>query len=1662
MIGKKFLLATFAVAGPLAGFGAMPSKPDFAYPKTVSENAEKQLKTALKADNGPATVRALLDLGLAKAAVNPDDKEKILDIFTQTAAKVKNPVTRAMIGLARADAEEANERDSLVEATVAEFGPVLRKAPSADWKGVIDCEERYYPTLYDFALAQMTELPDSLRREALEFNAANPYPRVAIELRGADGFREYVAVFRRFADSPAGIAPLTLAARSAWELDDRKEAYALATAYGSKSPELDNVIEYLTRPSLEISAETAIQPERPLKVKVSATCLNEASLEVRMNKPQGRLIRTIPLSFDGSGVFRADTVIDVTFGEYGVYRIYPKYSGMDKDEKDKVEVRVTDLMAAQPVYGKDANVMALNATNGAQQTDVTFQRNRSEVTPVRGADRYAPSIWARSGSDPDANARKGANILTDRAIYHPGDRLQFMATLMEARGLSRKLLAGEKVKVELMNANWQTVDTVSLVSDDFGRIEGMFVLPSDGLTGRFQLLIPGYDSAGFMVTDYKAPTFEVDVKAERLDSTTVELRGSAVGYNGFPIADAQIALNVETLPIWVWYRTFRNMGGETVATDTVSTGADGTFSVRVKIPKDTNLLATVTATSPAGESHDATAFIPFHRYHIEANVPAYLEAGKAPAIFLEDIEGRRVDLPLTVILTAADSTTVTPDAAWNNIPSGAYKLTVKAEDAAEYVGEVTVYRRSDKMPPVETALFLPVTAAKPGDKLLLGTSYAESHILLTLWTPKEIIEQRWLTPREGNFTLDITLPDGVDDATLSLFTLRDFDFTEKSVRVSRPDAARALKMEISTIRDKVVPGDTETWDIKVSDNLGHHAPAAVVLDVYSKALDALQPMQWGFDAINTWGKYLRFNHNSIWPSSANASTSRSLFNPMKFLGADFNLWGRTWPFEEEIFYRSFGARRMMAKAAPTNGMLKESAVAMDDMEMDMALPEAAPTEEDAADAGSSETQPADADQYRLPEVPVALWQPVLTTGENGDLRIRFTVPNANTTWAVKGLAYDKQLLAGLFASEFIAAKPVMVQPQLPRFLRVGDRIEMRAMVMNNSADTCDVSAFFEFYNPATEEVIDCREFYMTLDPMASQVIETEYTAPDASMVGVRVRATSGNFTDGEQTIIPILPASVDVRTGRPVFLPSDSATAEIDVPRGGIMTFTANAAWECVASLPGLQTSESKSAFSAVGALFSAATARGLMRQHPEIGLAIKRWAAEDSVLISRLERNDDLKIALLASTPWVGAAQSETEQRARLTLLFDRREVDKVISQSVGTLAKLVRGGGIAWTANATEPSFWVTERVLQTLAQLKRMGYLPADNTLGRIIREGVTYLDTQVARDFAKDKKALFPSYVLLRSQFPAIRQSAPARRAAAATVQHIVGHWRDQSLRGIAQSAIILKENKYPSTAAKLIESLRQYEAWKQLPITPILLEAFAAVEPGCPEVDMIRNEYIARKHSMDWGEGLECSDLIAAILNCGTPWLIPAANELNVKVDGREVDPDAESVMGEFRLNLPEGGRVEISKGRFPAWGGVFSRSNDSITSVEAFASEELKITRTIEGEFKVGNKVKLILELDAAQAMDYVIVRQPRCAALEPVDQLPSTLWLGFLNAYREPCSTVTNWFFNRLAKGKTTISETFYVTAEGDFVLAPAEAQSQYSPEFQAHTEGQAISVKE
>ncbi|MDE6314999.1 MAG: hypothetical protein K2L71_00875 [Muribaculaceae bacterium] len=1669
---QKTLLAVSMLFSGFASAGA--AKPDFAFPKQVSITASKELKTAIKSDNGPGTMRALINLTLAGGLMEPDSIARLEHIVADVTARTGNPVTKAMTMLLRAEISgSAQWADSALVYTDA-----LRGTDVGAWGDVISVNKVYMPTLYDFAVSKRLdfEMSDSLLRQICEFHAGDLSPLMYWSLYSgsdSDAWKLYDGYFQKW----QSFYPLVwLQQMHGQNNDESRRIFDAAvkwidmhsaTAPHEAVTQVKRVVGALTAPRVKLLCRTTTRLADPLPVHIESQNAGHVEIAVYETKPLQRLVKKYDLRFDGEGMFANDTTIEVTLPRFGNYRIVPLLPGGKEDlEGHSCEVVVSDFLVEVERFGRVNDYMAIDPMIGKPQSDVKFSLESNRLSGTRGDDIYSPTVWcgaAYEGYPSSESWRQAANVLTDRSIYHPGDSVRFVTTVYEYDGLKRRIKGGAHHLVTLFDANGKEVASVDGITDNMGRLHGVMPIPESVMTGYFRVAVERIGSVSVMVSDYKAPEFEVTARAVRVDSVTVNISGTAFSYSGFPVQDGSVRISIDKLSPWVWFWDFRSGIQETVAETDAKTDISGRFSVNVNVPAGVALSARATVTSALGESHDADCFIPGKPYYIKVSLPENLLAPEntdwIPPVEVVDAEGKSVELALNFSLITSENDTIASVKDWSKVPSGQYSLIVSA-DNSEFADNVTVsnlviYRADDKMPPVKTPLWVPSVAVSTGEDVMYGTSFDESYIRYVLWTPDSVLEKKWLSPGVGNHSFKAELPDGINDATITLWAFRDYAVETRSVTVKRRDVARNLKLEISSLRDRINVGDRELWTIKVVDNLGRPAAnSAVVLDVYSKALDALQPFSMAFNPYSGPSSHYWISPGSWYPQSA-IVWKNGAKPQLPDVNNGFNTYGQRWP-RVTVFYHIAG----MGQSAMARNY--KTAITVDSAPM--AMEEAVYEESGSlADSGNnivkgSHSESSAEGSYRLPEVPLALWQPVLTTDADGALQVQFVAPDANTTWSLKAVAYDSNLLTGTFGADIIASKPVMVQTSLPRFMRQGDMLTLRASAVNNTDSVVGIGAVIELYDPITGDIIESKEFQQeAMKPMSTRILSLPLTVgSDWNCLGIRVRASGGNFSDGEQTVIPVLPSTVTVLESTPILIDADSTVTVIDAKPGSVMQLTSNAVWECVMALPGVIEYNNSSLLAALSSLFSAATADGLSRSYPEIRKAIRQWENTDSLLMSRLMKNEDLKIALLENTPWIGAAEADTERMARLSLLLDKARIKKTIDNSITTMAKLTRGGGLCWVDGDDEPSEWMTLCALSTLGQLKKMGYLPSDRRLDKIIREALKYIDNVVARKYAADKHDINMTYAYVRTAFAdVVSQPSTARKVSAAAVQHAVANWRDYSLKGRAQAALFLNDNGYHTTAMKIVESLRQYSAWRQTGVTPWVLEAFAGIDPSSADVDVIRLWLLSQKQTQEWGQGYYTSSVVYSILSSGTDWLVPAANELSVKIDGKDVDVTTEdSYVGEFRLDIPDGGAVTVTKGRFPAWGGIWNQSESKADSVAPSTGKELKISREIEGDLTVGSRVNVILTIDADRPMDYVTVVSPHCAGMQPVNQLPHND--GWRRAvYTEPTAQRTTFFINRLPKGRTVIREEYYVTGNGSFILAPAQAQSQYAPEFIATSSG-------
>ncbi len=1565
----------------------------------------------------------------------------------------------------------------------------------------------------------------------------------------------------------------------------RKEYYGYLQSFCKQFPNfarlgcIKNNITNISSPEVSISSPLRISPNNPFNIDITSTnakkiTINLYRLDDSINhfeeyttpseiKSKSTLIDSRIVDFSENIPFEATSKISFSVPTYGCYVAIPSAvntKGIDNPQK----IYCTDLILGHQHFKNENRLIVANALNGCPISDVDIfssQKRKQKqqiisLSPIgstntdgffdlqldnysyiyahKSNSRFSTPIYIWKNEYHESDWVTNANIFTDLAIYRPGDIISWNAVVYSVKANQYKLIANSSVSVVLQNANLSPIDTLTLVTDDFGRINGQFTIPSDELTGNYSLRLfskqnnhIAYHSV--MVSDYKLPSFFIEITGVMKSAPStddVTLRGRVLSYSGMPIDNASLnlSLSVAQRPWW------RMSNSVDFYSHTDSTDAAGCFNII--IPKhvfdnspapDGLFKANISATSITGESHSTShSFTLGNTLELMVNLPSDNIDTSSPLLIpikVTDGEGKKQTADINYIILQGDSVVFSstfsssnPSVDWSNVPSGNYNIKFLLDSNptdSVICSDICLYRPSDKLPPVTSPVWTPynthsnplITSATHKVSLLYGTSIPESHLLYTLVADSRIIEQRWIKTSAGLHHLDITLPKDIDKAIAQLSAISNFESKTVNVLIKTPASFKKIDIIAESFRNKIIPGTEETWTFRTIDDDSTGVASAMILNMYNGALDALRTNPFAFTPVFLDSPQL-YTNISANPTIYSYLLSNQLkrFSCNDILTPDFNFYHKSFFYHKHDYILLESA---MSNSVNIRGRSKLYA--------NNTLATQATAEEVAFDSVEEETTPAithdyqPSFEYRDSETPSAFYQPTLNTDSLGRLSFSYRVPNANTTWRFKAVAYTKDLLTAMYSADVLANKPIMVQPNLPRFLRSADVATISAAVINNSDSVQTVNTRFEIFNPATNEIISQSDSITTIAAGTSQSVAINITAPsDMPFIGFRIKSSTNIFADGEQSLIPILPITAPVIETQPFYISPDSTSYDMTimpVPTDARVTlqFCNNPIWYAVTALPGLNSQQLSTPNDAANVIFSTAIAQGLMRDYPAINKALSYWCESDrsdSSLVSMLERNADLKTMLLQATPWMMDARSDTERMQRLALLFDKNEINASLSRAIALLKKLNRDGGWAWINHSSEASQWATHQALYTLGYLNRLGYLPADNELSNMISNALSWHQQQVINDYRRYPKASYYSFLQLRDLWQNYRPSASGKIIIDSEIQKLVRNWKKFSVAKKAQAATLLFNNGYPTLSHSILSSLRQYAEsspqkgmwWPslddqfggelmQLGISADALLAFNTIEPKSPEIEQIRQWLILQKEAQNWGNGSMTSQIIATIITTSPKWLAES-QPVNISINGKDIHSNySDKLIGyictDISSMIPSGASLQITKSdSTPAWGAVYSQSNRVITDVKASSSPDISIEKRLfkkvgndwvdASDLHIGDRVKVQLLIHVQRNMQYMAINDDRAACFEPVEQLPHPLFAEGLVFYRENRNSSTNIFVSNMPKGTYLLEYELWVNNAGTFSSGIATIQSQYAPQLSAHSAGSTITISQ
>lgn len=1345
------------------------------------------------------------------------------------------------------------------------------------------------------------------------------------------------------------------------------------------------------------------------------------------------------------------------------------------------------------------------------------------------------------------------NIYTDRRIYRPGQTVHAAAIAYTYNNKVYKgeALSGKQMTITLRDANRKEIAKRTVTTDEFGMASADFVLPEGGLTGIYTLRsdLGNNIYTNFSVEEYKRPTFKVDFdkpQAKYAAGDTVRLNATAKSFAGVPVQGAKAVVRVVRRPSVYWRYADNDIKHETVLVDTLQTSADGTFTVAVPmVMPETydehprryfNFDITADVTDIAGETRHGETSLPLSDYPtmLACDIPEKSLRDSLTTITFayRNNAGEPIDGTVTYTIdnnsyTCKANTPAKLDAV--ALASARHNLVAVCGTDTLTTSFVT-FTLQDTKAPVETHDWFYQSAEQfPADGspvyIQLGSTDSIQHVVYTIISGDKIIEEGRADLHNELRTRAISYKEEWGDGvTLSVAWVKNGQSYKHTANIQRPLPDTRLNIKWTTFRDRLTPGQRETWTLNITRPDGTPARAQLLATMYDKSLDELRSHKISF-ALPVFVNMPWLTWNGVYNRNVYAYSEA----PMRFLDERSLDFSR---FCYQSLYTNYG-EVLMAKeelavsrpmyvrgnAASRKGKNKIFAGVID---TDRVADEGASvnTSRMLPSAGSADKESSCqvlTEQVRENLEETAFFYPGLISDDKGNVSINFTLPESVTTWQLYGLAHDVQMNSGMISATSVAKKTVMVQPNVPRFVRSTDSGIILARVSNTSDKQVDGTARLSFINPETgKEVYHAdRKFVVKAGETVAANFDFDMSKiKNDGLLICRIVASGHGYSDGEQHYMPVLP-SRELVTNTLAFTQNEPGTLHLDLKKMFAVSdksnkltveYTNSPAWLMVQALPSMINTDGDNAISLATAYYANSIGRHLMQSTPVIKQTMELWKNEasqngGSTLQSALQKNESLKQIVLEETPWLLDADRESEQKQQLMGYFNESQINYRLADNLSRLSRLQNAdGSFAWW-KGMKGSPYMTMSVLQTLTRLNHM--VGEQDETKNIVSTAFAYMDKQMAREVKDMKKAesegkvknVRPSELAVQYLYASTLARRDMQQSAKRNFDYLISRLAAQntefSIYGKAVSAVVLAGNNHRKQATDLLESIRQYTVYKEdmgryfdtpkalyswfdyrIPSQVAAIEALKALQPNdANTISEMQRWLLQSKRTQAWDTPLNSVNAVYAFLDGNITSLTENAGQPAViKVNGQKLAmPKATAALGYVKSartgdNMRSLTIEKTSTGT--SWGAAYAQFMQPTADV-ADATMGMKVQRDVlkDGakldngnvQLNVGDRITVRITVIADRDYDFVQLSDHRAACLEPAQQL-SGYGYGY---YCQPKDNATNYFFARLSKGKHVVETTYYVDRCGIYQTGTCTVQCAYSPEFMARTKAVTLNVK-
>lgn len=1357
--------------------------------------------------------------------------------------------------------------------------------------------------------------------------------------------------------------------------------------------------------------------------------------------------------------------------------------------------------------------------------EVLISTNNDKFTPAR--DIYLSRTRYYEQKDNETKYQ----VYTDRALYRPGQKVHATAiSYIVKKGLDANVPGKSKeLKFILRDANLKQVAEQKATTDEYGTASVDFELPQGGQTGMYHVAVDDRANRFFRVEEYKRPTFEITfpkVNEKYNWGDTVVVKASAKTYAGIPVQGAKVTYQVTRRnQLWWWGA---GSTGQLVKTDSCVTREDGTFDVEIpleaslsgkdeadmsdfmRIARFFNFEVSAIVTDISGESHEGVMSLPLGTKPtiLTVNLPKRIETDSLKTVTfayrnasgmpissrlkyrIDKGEWKDAEANAPVSIKEYASSSASSSLVWK---SGVHQLeAICGQDTLQQ--KFTLFSMKDTHPVEPTTEWYYQTAKTfPRDGkpvyIQVGSSENGAHIVYSIIAGNKLLEKGAWELGDSIVTLPFTYKEEyASGIVLNYSFVKQGKCYTRMMSIARPLPEKKLNIAWKTFRNRLTPGQKEEWTLKITTPDGKPAKAQLMSVLYDKSLDQIAPHSWNFSLgfyqslPNCYWKHnLSFRSlylNGIYPTKY---YDEKQLDVDKFDGKFFSYYAYMQAVELSKLERSSGGTVEAVRIQKDEVVREEAKVIRIRGSKMVRVAAAAPSANKVFDVveempqfagGSGSDAELFLDQVQVRENlnETAFFYPALESDNNGNVAIRFTLPESVTTWKFMGLAHDKEMRNGLLVDEAVAQKTVMVQPNMPRVLREGDKSTIVVKLFNTSDKKVSGNARMQILDPETNKVVWQKTQNYSIDAEGSATISFDVQGLKEGVYINKVVAAGNGYSDGEQHYLPVLSNRELVVNTLPItlhqkgeqsfdlsklFLNKEGKQAKGAEDAKVTIEYTNNPSWLMVKALPAISNPDEENAISLMSAIYANTITTHVQKTLSLDNHSQKNLSQESIRLQNQVEKLKKLQNPNGSFSWWKGMKGSRYMTTSVAEMMVRLNAVAGVQKSTAKMLTSAI--DYLSWqTAQEVREMKKQEEKKQKVNPSEQALHYLYILSMDGRKMKQNLeadkAYLLEKMSKmtgDFSIYGKAC-AAVVLARNS----QQNAAYREKAG------------EYLQSVNEYAVYREEMGRYYDTRKALYSWRNYK----IPTQVSVIEALQMLKPNDKQtIEELQRWLLMSKRTQVWDTPVNTVDAVYAFMKGNeSNWSRKAENAV-LKLDGKLLPmPQDSTTLGYVKTERPgKASRLSIDKkSDYTSWGAVYAEFKQPISEIGSMESG-FKIRRVIvpaesegkgKAQAKVGEKVKVTLLITADRDYDFVQITDKRAACLEPVNQKSGYQW--GIGCYVSPRDHATNFYFDRLSKGMHIVEMEYYVDRKGDYQSGTCTAECTYSPEFGGRTEAYELRV--